>query len=227
MLSFWRQKSSEPNKSPRNDSHIISGSTQSEQDRVTYASRDRKKDVEFVCNLPIGSRHAAQAQQIVGHIYTDTRPQIGSLGSGAALGQQFLEHEGEGRHEKSSSRHVKTTIKQKQQQFSRLSHVARADSEDRGDEDDYNSYSDTGPDDSRSSIGRHGPSHYRAAPHANAAVRGSGFRMQSATHTTHYLEGDERQLYVSAPNESQEARLFDEVAAKANTAKDTRRNLMW
>jgi hypothetical protein len=220
MLSFWSKKSPEPNKSSRNDSLISSGSAQSEKDRVTYASRDRKKDVQFVCHLPTGSRHAAQAQQIAGQIYTDTGPQIGLLGSGPASGQQLLESGEEDRHEKPQTRHEKAMAKQRQQQFSRHSQVARADSEDTDDGDDNESNSDIGPDDSISSVGRHAPSRYGATPHAEAAVKGSGFRKQSATHTTHYLEGNGRQLFVSAPNGSQEARLFDEVGAKANMAKD-------
>jgi hypothetical protein len=211
MLSFWSKKSPEPNKSSRNDSLISSGSVQSEKDRVTYASRDRKKDVQFVCHLPTGSRHAAQAQQIAGQIYTDTGPQIGLLESGPASGQQLLESGEEGRHKKPQTRHEKAMAKQRQQQFSRHSQVARADSEDTDDGDD---------NESNSSVGRHAPSRYGATPHAEAAVKGSGFRKQSATHTTHYLEGNGRQLFVSAPNGSQEARLFDEVGAKANMAKD-------
>ncbi len=232
MLSFWHPKSPKPNKSPSNDFLTTGGSAQSGQDGVvTYASRDRKKDVQFACHLPTGSRHAAQAQQIVGHIYTDTSPQMGLPRSGAAAAatdQQLLENGVKGRQGMFSSFHEKTMSKQQQQQQQqspRHSRAARTYSAHVGDGDDNDNDkgSDIGPDDSISSIGRHAPSRYRAAADAGAeaVVRGSGFRKQSATRTTHYLEGNERQLFVSAPNASQEARLFDEVAAKANAAKDT------
>lgn len=221
MLSFW--KSPKPNKSSLDDFLTTSGSAQSGQDRVTYASRDRKKDVEFVCHLPTGSRHAADAQLIAGHIYTDTSPPMGWLRSGTATDQQLLENGGKGRHDTSPTCHEKTKSKQqKQQQSSRHSQVAKTYSGyvDDEDENDNENDSNIDPNDSISSVGRHAPSRHRAAPKAEAAIRGSGFRKQSATHTTHYLEGDERQLFVSAPNGSQEARLFDEVSAKANVAKD-------
>ncbi len=43
-------------------------------DGVTYASKDDKRNVQFVCHLPPGSVHTAKAQQLAGVIYTGHTP---------------------------------------------------------------------------------------------------------------------------------------------------------
>lgn len=39
-------------------------------DTVTYASKDDRRNIQFVAHLPAGSHHAGQAQQIAGSIFT-------------------------------------------------------------------------------------------------------------------------------------------------------------
>ena len=78
-------------------SRTLFKTSQVSRDGVTYASRDDKRNVEFVCHLPEGSRHARQAQEIAGGIYS------GRSGEGKGLvrtigkdsGRRMLEN-GEG-----------------------------------------------------------------------------------------------------------------------------------
>ena len=63
---------------------------------VTYASKDEQRNAQFVCHLPAGSEHAAQAQKIAAAMYSGRHGEESSRGNkrlvsgGASL---FLEDE--------------------------------------------------------------------------------------------------------------------------------------
>ena len=53
---------------------------------VTYASKDDKRNAQFVCHLPEGSEHATQAQKIAASMYSG-RPSEGKSRGGKLLGE--------------------------------------------------------------------------------------------------------------------------------------------
>lgn len=63
---------------------------------VTYASKDDKRNAQFVCHLPEGSEHAMQAQKIAASMYSG-RPSEGNTRGGKLLGDSgstlYLEDE--------------------------------------------------------------------------------------------------------------------------------------
>jgi hypothetical protein len=52
---------------------------------VTYASKDEKRNAQFVCHLPEGSEHAMQAQKIAASMYSG-RPAKGNTRGDKLLG---------------------------------------------------------------------------------------------------------------------------------------------
>ena len=205
MLSWLSKKASESdsaNKPSARHGTLISDVRDAAEARVTYASRDRQRDVQFVAHLPTGSRLASEAQEVIGHIYAGTTPHTGDqrLLGGQSRPTKALEYDKAERHQGRKSE-APPTSSAKARPYGNKDIDAKSDI-----------HSSIGPDDSVSSVGRQG----REAPRGG----GAGFRKQSMTHTTHYVEGNGRQLYVSAPNGSQEARVFDEVAARANIANE-------
>jgi hypothetical protein len=64
-------------------------------DNVTYASKDEQRNVQFVCHLPAGSQHAAQAQKIAGAIFSRRPGDAGDrlLGGSGSADTKLLEDE--------------------------------------------------------------------------------------------------------------------------------------
>lgn len=78
-----------------NSSHTITRSAQG-PNSVTYASKDEKRNAQFVCHLPAGSEHAVQAQKIAAAMYSGRPGETSTrgdrrLGSGGT--SLFLEDE--------------------------------------------------------------------------------------------------------------------------------------
>ena len=169
----------------------------SQFDGVTYASKDDKRNVQFICHLPAGSQHAEQAQKIAGAIYTGRPSQangkISSSGSGGRT--NLLEN---------SSRASLPAHQDREAVDRGLRH----DDEDRrdirvivDDEEEEHDRSQLRDTDMRGQSSR----------------KPSGFRHNSDTHTTYNMTdyGGRRKLFVSAPSNSREAEMHDQVATRA------------
>ena len=189
----------------------LRGATDS--DSVTYASRDPKRDVQFVCHLPEGSPLAEQAQKIAGAVYSG-RP-AGRADSGRKMVTDGSDNPfvGAGESKKKVGRHSGES----------KSSVAQASEVE--DEDEQGTTRRRSKKKSTSLPSRHTSERdaeaVRSVMAASNAPRDQpqpgGFRHQSETHVSYNIKQKDggRHLFVSAPVGSQEAATHDQVAARA------------
>lgn len=238
MLSVYRwatAKDDAPRRPP--SGHAVSRTSDprsSTMSGVTYASKDESRDVHFVCQLPEGSKYAAEAQQLAGSIFS-RKPAAGVNRIATDPNNQRTMVEDEQARRRRIDREQTTASRQRHSNKG-LVHLKHKEARTDG---HHTGHSHAVPcvhpraaievveEDGPSSMDRRHQGHHRpnsaseAVSPTSSADRcahpgaSQGFRHVGDTHTTYNMRQGPRQLFVSAPTGSDEAAVHNRLAAMA------------
>jgi hypothetical protein len=195
---------------------------------VTYASKDSSRDVQFVCHLPEGSKHAAEAQQLAGSIFSrkagksDRRLTQGQNSAPAMLEDSAAQRRRAAENESSQHRGIGRSRRHGDEELVVLGEEdeyiptsnARHGSVRHNDDDHARNlrHQDTDSDTASSAVNTATSAHR----HAGTGQSGTqGWHHKTDSHTTYNMKTSTRQLFVSAPTGSHEAEIHDRLAAMA------------
>jgi hypothetical protein len=186
---------------------------------VIYASKNKKKGISFVCSAPVGSKHAADAMDICGQIYSGTSSQGQPQQQQRALKDRHRLEE-QSRQEKASGLPSADPRRHQPESSPRKRHWGFGGGSTSTFDEDDDSASTFAPSEVSSvssvstltSASRHARQAEVDRPKGRYSAR--GFRHDDGSKTTYFVEKEGRTMFVSAPKGTTEAAVFDAIAQK-------------
>lgn len=192
---------------------------------VTYAARDKKNGVELVCSAPVGSKHSAKVLDLCNTIYSSGARDSKSLQKQIdiqprlAIEQRHAAHD-VGIDEDPNSEDEQENTRRSPRPAINTYTTDAVRSPKR--EAQYYAADDEASRRAYESV-RHAPENTSRAPGSLVSRHQSepqeqlhkGYKHDSGTQTTYHVHSQQGELFVSAPNGSGEAKLFNDVASRA------------